>query len=246
MTYPIHENKYLEKSLFTAKEFIRYRYENGNYPKKYIIIFQKSSERYVKRKYHAKKNVNGSQAGHMYTYKDIGFFKMNGIGAPHAVTVIEELIALGGKEFIIVGTAGGLQGFGVSVCNRAIRDEGTSYHYIPHGKYSYPDDRLTKRLSKSMECIGLQYTVGTTWTIDAPYRETKAEISRHKKDGVRSVEMEASALFALAKVRKVKIAAAFSISDLVGGDKWSPQFHKHNVKDNLHKTIDAAVYCLSK
>ena len=104
---------------------------------------------------------------------------------------------------------------------------------------------MSKRFGKSIEKFGLDFEEGTTWTIDAPYRETKAEVQHYKKEGVKSVEMEASALFAVAQVRKVKIAAAFVISDLLGSDAWDPQFDKRHVKTKLYRLIDASVDCLS-
>jgi uridine phosphorylase len=170
---------------------------------------------------------------------------MSGIGSPNAVTVIEELIALGGKFFINRGYAGGLQNEGVFLCQKALRDEGTSYHYIKDGQYIYPDKKLTKKLEKSLKKQNLNYKKGITWTIDAPYRETKAEITHYKKQGISTVEMEASALFAVAKYRKVKIASAFVVSDTLG-EKWEPKFHHRKVKESLNKLFDAAVDCLTK
>ena len=245
MSYPQHKNKHMEESLFNAWDSVKYNYKKKDFPKKYVIIFQRDSERHIKRKYASKKDKERSTNGPLYIYKNIGFFKMTGIGAPHAVTVMEEFIALGGKEFIIVGTAGGLQDFGIVVCDRAIRDEGTSYHYIAHGKYSYPDKGLTGRLMKILDNNDIHYRTGTSWTIDAPYRETKTEVQRYKKEGVQTVEMEASAMFAVCKLRNVKIAAAFSVSDLLDKE-WQPSFKKKHVKEGLINLVDAAVKCLSK
>jgi purine-nucleoside phosphorylase len=102
---------------------------------------------------------------------------------------------------------------------------------------------LTNKLGKAIKNIGLNYETSTSWTIDAPYRETKAEIKKYKKQGIATVEMEASALFAVAKLRKVKLASAFVVSDILG-EKWEPQFHTMNLKKTLHKLIDSGVACL--
>lgn len=171
---------------------------------------------------------------------------MTGIGSPHAATVFEELIALGGKEFLNIGSAGGLSDFGIFLCQKAIRDEGTSYHYLPHGEFTHPNKNLTRKLEKQLIKSKVEFQKAPTWTIDAPYRETIAEIKHYKKTGVKTVEMEASALFAVAKVRKVKIASAFVVSDILGEDKWDPQFNKKHVKQNLNKLFDVAVSCLLK
>lgn len=97
-----------------------------------------------------------------------------------------------------------------------------------------------------MDARKIRYNTGTSWTIDAPYRETRAEIQRYKKEGVQTVEMEAAAMFAVGKLRKVRMAAAFSVSDIIGGEEWEPSFHARHVKDNLTVLIDAAFKCLSK
>lgn len=243
MSFPKFKNKHLEKALFEPQDFINYKkFSKRKLPKKYIITYQTSALNYFKRKYHPKK-IEIYSLLTIYRYKDIGFIKMKGVGSPHSAGILEELIALGGKEFLNIGTAGGLQHEGIFLCNKALRDEGTSYHYIPHGDYSHPDKSLTKKLGKAIEKQGLEYYRGTTWTTDAPYRETKAEIQKYKKQGIATVEMEASALFTVAKYRKVKIASAFVVSDILG-EKWEPKFHKLDMKRTLHKLIDAAVKCL--
>ena len=170
---------------------------------------------------------------------------MNGIGCPHVTVVLETLIALGGKIFLNIGIAGGLHHDGIFLCQKALRDEGTSYHYIAHGHFSYPDEKLTRKLGRVMEKQRLKYFNGITWTIDAPYRETRAEVEKYSKKGISTVEMEASAIFAVAKLRKVKIASAFVVSDILGKN-WEPKFHKFDVKRALNKLLDAAVECLIK
>lgn len=245
MTYPKFKNKHLEKPLFNPHDFLKYKRRNfKNFPKRWVIIWQSSIERYLKRKYRAKEIEMGFQGG-IYLLNNVGVVRIGGIGSPHAVGNIEEIIARGGKEFILVGTAGGLQDFGVFLCEKALRDEGTSYHYIPHRKFSYPHKELTERLEQNLKEFGMKIQRGTTWTIDAPYRETKAEVSHYKKKGISTVEMEASALFALAEFRKVRIAAAFVVSDLLGEEKWNPQFDAKHVKMKLNKLFEVAVKCLS-
>jgi len=129
----------------------------------------------------------------IYVYGDIGLVRMTGIGAPNAVTVLEELIALGGKQFLNIGTSGGFNSKGIFVCNKALRDEGTSHHYLAQGDYIYPNKELTDKLKKTLTKENVSFFEGTTWTIDAPYRETKAEVEHYNKSGISTVEMEASA-----------------------------------------------------
>ena len=249
MTYPNYENKHLEEPLvnppdyFNWKRFLKKDYKNA--PKRYVLIYYTRILRHFKKKYHPKK-INIYRLITIYQYKDIGVVQMTGVGAPNAATVLEELIALGGREFLNIGSAGGLQDFGVFLCDKALRDEGTSYHYMSHGDFTYPDKELTERLEKELYKNNIQFQKGTTWTIDAPYKETKTEIKHYKKQGLKTVDMEASALFAVAKIRKVKIASAFVVSDILGEDKWDPQFDAKHVRQKLNTLFDVAVECLLK
>ncbi|MBI2043955.1 nucleoside phosphorylase [Candidatus Pacearchaeota archaeon] len=242
MVYPNFKDKHLQESLFHPTDYIKYKKFKGKFPRKYIITYGERMKNYFLRKYKLKK-IKLYSLLTIYVYKDIGIVRMTGIGAPNAATVLEELIALGGKEFINIGTAGGLDTEGVFLCTKALRDEGTSYHYLPHGDYTYPDQKLTKKLKNVLRKEKVPFLEGVTWTIDAPYRETRAEVEQYSKQGVATVEMEASALFAVAQYRKVKIASAFIVSDLLG-KKWLPKFHRFDVRKAQHKLFDLVLKCL--
>lgn len=242
MAYPQFKNKHLQEALFHPQDFVNYKNVKGPFPKKYILCYQFSAKDHFLRKYKPKKRKIYSHLI-IYEYKDIGLVKMPGIGAPQAITILEELVALGGKDFLSIGTAGGLHHEGVFLCNKALRDEGTSHHYLPYGKFEYPNKEFTEKLAKCIKKKGINYFPGTTWTIDAPYRETKAEVERYSKQGISTVEMEASALFAVAKYRKVKMASAFVVSDVLK-KKWEPKFHSLNVRRTLNLLVDASVDCL--
>ncbi len=142
-----------------------------------------------------------------------------GIGAPLIAICTEELLALGAKEFLILGVAGAispkLEVGDTVLCTRAIRDEGTSHHYIRNSKYSYPDRGLTNSLYMAMKSNRMGFIKGTTWTNDAVYAQTNKEIARYSKEGVLTADMEAAALFAIAKRKGAKAAAVFSISDIL-------------------------------
>jgi uridine phosphorylase len=247
MVFPKYKNKHLEEALFSARDYSNYKKMRKDItPKKMIICYQKSIEVYFKKKFKGKfEKIKINNSLDYYKTKDIGFIKMKGVGSPNAATIMEELIALGVKEFINLGTAGGLYSEGVFLCSKAVRDEGTSHHYIKDGIYIEPDKKLTDRLGNSLEKFEINYQRGITWTIDAPYRETKKEIEYYKKLGVRTVEMEASALFAVAKVRKVKIASIFAVSDVLG-KKWDPKFHEIDLKKTLNKLVDASIDCFNE
>ncbi len=249
MVYPNFQNKHLEQAHFDPQDFVDWKINLKKFykkaPKKYIIIYYPKILNYFKRKYKPQR-IKLSRLITIYQHKDVGVVCMTGIGSPHASAIIEELIALGGKEFLNIGSAGGLKEFGTYLCEKSIRDEGTSFHYISHGKFAYPDKGLTKRLEKYLLKNNISFQKATSWTIDAIYRETKAEIQKYKKQNVATVEMESSALFIVAKIRKVKIASAFVVSDIIGGDKWDPQFDAKNVNQKLNQLFDVALECLLK
>jgi len=245
MGFPKLKNKHLFEALFSPSEFVKYKkWNKTNFPSKIIITYQKQTIRYFKRKFKGKYKLIKIAGNSFLLYKNIGILYLFGIGSPNATTIFEELIAMGGKEFINMGSAGGLYNTGIFLCNKALRDEGTSHHYLADGIYSYPNLDLTNRLKKYLNKYELKFNFGSTWTIDAPYRETKKEIIHYKKKGILTVDMESSALFAVAKFRNVKIASVFVVSDILGNEKWVPQFHKLNLMKTLNKLLDVTIDCL--
>lgn len=162
------------------------------------------------------------------------------IGAPTVAIVLEELSTRGVRSVIGVGFAGGLgpdmRPGDVVVCSEALRDEGTSYHYLAPAPTVLPDAELTGRLRNELG----DAAVGPTWTTDAPYRETVAEIAHFRSEGVLTVDMEAAALFAVASVCGVSAAAAFSVSDILDGARWQPSFTAADVGAALFQLFGAA------
>ena len=124
------------------------------------------------------------------------------VGAPFAVLVAEQLFASGCRLLISVTSAGQITPIGPTpyfvLIDRAIRDEGTSYHYLPGSTFAEaPDASLLARVEQAGRAhpdIALHW--GTTWTTDAPYRETESAIARARDLGTLAVEMEAAALYA--------------------------------------------------
>lgn len=245
MGFPNFKNKHLFDAVFDPIDYVKHKKFTGKYPKKYVLTCHHTVRDHFIRKYHPKK-IKLNHLVDIYAYKNIGLVRFAGIGCPNAAATLEELIALGGKEFINIGSAGGLQHEGLFVCTKALRDEGTSHHYLPPGKYSYPDKKLTKKFEDYLKDKGTKHFTGPTWTIDAPYRETKKEFEEYTRQGIMTVEMEAAALFAVATKRKIKIASAFIISD-IPGKKNLPKFHRFtNYQKELNKLVDEATQFLIK
>jgi nucleoside phosphorylase len=186
---------------------------------------------------------------HLYDATDgtVGVVGGFGIGAPAAVATMESLAAVGVRKFVGIGTAGalvpGLATGDVVVCDRAVRDEGVSHHYLPSSQWAHAAPELTARLQQTLSDAGLEPTMGSAWTIDAPFRETVAEARHYAADGVAVVEMEAAALFTVGAVRDVEVASAFAISDSLADGEWVPQFGHPRLAERLWAmlppTIDA-------
>lgn len=147
-----------------------------------------------------------------------------GVGAPLAAAFLEEIIALGCRKIIAVGGAGVLNrdltvGHAI-LPTSAVRDEGTSYHYLPAGREVAPSAAAVEAIRQTLEQHHVPYVEGKAWTTDAIYRETTAKIARRKAEGCICVEMEAAAFFAVAQFRGVTFGQLLYGGDDVSGDEW--------------------------
>jgi uridine phosphorylase len=147
-----------------------------------------------------------------------------GIGAPFAAAVFEVLIALGCRKFVACGSAGvlkpELERGAIVVPNSAIRDEGTSYHYCPPSRAIDIEQSVVSKLESVLRRHHVPYEVGRTWTTDAFFRETTGKIAERKAEGCLTVEMECSALVAVARFRGVTFGQYLVAVDDVSGEEW--------------------------
>ena len=161
------------------------------------------------------------------------------VGAPLAVGFMEKAIAMGGKKFIACGGSGVLNpelAVGhLLIPTAAVRDEGTSYHYLPPAFEIQLNPRVVERIESVVKGEGLDYLLTKTWTTDAFYRETKARVARYKHAGCDGVEMEASALAAVAEFHGVEFGAVFYGGDLVQADGWDHRGwnNRTEIRENL-------------
>ncbi|HUN05618.1 MAG TPA: nucleoside phosphorylase [Aggregatilineales bacterium] len=127
------------------------------------------------------------------------------VGASFAVLVAEELFVSGCQLLISMTSAGQIVPMGQPpyfvLIEKALRDEGTSYHYLPPDAYSHIDPTLLKCFEGAFEEASVRVLCGATWTTDAPFRETKPAIAYARSKGILGVEMEAAALYAFAEVK---------------------------------------------
>ena len=127
------------------------------------------------------------------------------VGAPFAVLVAEQLFASGCRLLVSVTSAGQIASLGPTpyfvLIDRALRDEGTSQHYLPPSVFAEADPILADRTFAALSHLPGKLHRGTAWTTDAPYRETEEAIAAAQAHGALAVEMEAAALYAFARAR---------------------------------------------
>ncbi len=163
------------------------------------------------------------------------------IGGPYTVLVAEQLAACGVR--MIVGlTSAGRIGLrlpipGVVIVERAIRDEGTSYHYLPAGESVAAPAGVADALEAEVSAIGLPVERGLVWTTDAPYRETAEQIDRYERMGALAVEMQAASLFAFAMARRVAVGMVAHVTN--APDHEGERFDKgtHELQRGLLRAV---------
>ena len=139
------------------------------------------------------------------------------VGAPFAVLVAEELFASGCRLLVSITSAGQITPVGhppyFIIIDRALRDEGTSHHYAAPSDYSEADSQLIAEVTQSLAKNGVVAVTGSSWTTDAPFRETAEAIAAARSKGVLAVEMEAAALYAFARAKKQKIVCLAHVTN---------------------------------
>jgi uridine phosphorylase len=142
------------------------------------------------------------------------------VGAPFAVLVAEELFACGCRFLLSLTSAGQIDALAAPpyfvVIERALRDEGTSYHYAAPSEFAEADPPLVAIAMDALQREGLRVFAGASWTTDAPFRETAAAIEYARAAGVLAVEMEAAALYAFARARAASVLCLAHVTNAMG------------------------------
>jgi uridine phosphorylase len=213
---PILERKhYREASAFTPEGLLREaRRQKGIAPKSVpaVCVLDPDGDmvRQLMRAARARRDC-GWACYHtdLYRYADGALeFGLIGcaVGAPFAVLIAEQLFASGCRLLISMTSAGQLAPLRPPpyfvLIDKALRDEGTSYHYLPPGEFSHADEALLARMEGAFGDLRVPVERGATWTTDAPFRETAETIATMGRKGLLAVEMEAAALYAFAAARQ--------------------------------------------
>jgi len=142
------------------------------------------------------------------------------VGAPFAVLVAEELFACGCEFLMSVTSAGQITPAGrppyFVIIDRALRDEGTSYHYAAPEAFAEADPKLVATAKTALDEAGIRAHVGSSWTTDAPFRETAEAIAAARANGILAVEMEAAALYTFAQKRNTAILCLAQVTNTMG------------------------------
>ncbi|KAA3657183.1 MAG: purine-nucleoside phosphorylase [Calditrichaeota bacterium] len=147
-----------------------------------------------------------------------------GLGDAYAAGMFEEVIARGCRKFIAVGSCGVLDdsitmGHAL-VPDRAVRDEGASFHYLPPAREVDASPEAVAAIENVLKRRDVPYIRTKTWTTAGFYRETQTRMHRRKQEGCLTVEMEAASLFAVAKFRNVTIGQLLYSGDSLAGEAW--------------------------
>lgn len=158
---------------------------------------------------------------HTFTRGEIEFGIIGRVvGAPFAVLVAEELFACGCELVISIISAGQIVSLGqppyVVLIEEALRDEGTSYHYLPPSPYATLHPALKEIIADNWDHERVPLYSGASWTTDAPFRETEAMIEWCRERGILTVEMEAAALYALAEARQYDVICFAHVTNRMG------------------------------
>jgi len=250
-----------DEAVFTPSDYIRNVAENRNVSVEALKIPQRLIMTYQRSTYESAKNlINGKSVEWIYGEAQpfcIGRFNdveigvgRFWIGAPAAAFTLEEAIACDAKTIFEVGLSGGLQTFlqpgDIVVITEAIRDEGTSHHYLVPEERVESSAQLRNMLIKHLEKRKVKHFVGSVWSTDGAYRETRGKFRRFRNGGVLAVDMETSAIFAVAKYRNVKVASAQVISDVLTEDGWLQAFEHQSVRESTVILLESVLEVLSR
>lgn len=242
----------LDQPVVTAEKYIAYKKANGYMeefvpPKVVLICYQKSLLDFL-----LKQNPKITLAKHV---SDLYFLEDNqvailggwGIGAPALSNRLEQLIALGVKKIIAVGTAGTLlksHNIGDFVLSTdALAEDGVSHLYLPEGT---PFAKADSKMVAAWKEFATKQSIPSfhqipTWSFSALFRETPRHIRRVTALGCGVVEMEAATLFAIGQEKGVQTMTLFVISDSVTEEAWTPHVKEPYVKNNLYQLANWAL-----
>ncbi len=171
------------------------------------------------------------------------------LGAPQAARMLEILSAMGVEKFMICGGAGTLDnditGNKILVATSAVRDEGTSYHYLPPSRTIEIKKEVKDKIIETLTELKEDFVEVKTWTTDASFRETPDKVELRKEEGCAIVEMECSAYYSVAKFKGLDCGQLLYAGDVVQKEGWDYR-DWHSRTDTREHLFNLAVKCVMK
>lgn len=246
---------YSNEPIVTAEKLLEHKRTCGHLgddkvPETVLVCYQRSTMEYLL-KQHPELQLSKAVT-HFYINDDgnLGILGDWGVGAPGLAIKMEELIALGAKRFIAVGTAGSLLNAhriaDFVLCRKALAEDGVAHLYLPP---NHPIVEADPQMAADWHSFAKEYSLpsfadGISWSFSAIFRETLADIYRVEKQGCSTVEMEAATLYAIGRAKKVQTLTLLVISDSLTEKDWFPQIKNPKVRDNLHQLAEwALAFC---
>jgi len=167
-------------------------------------------------------------------------------GAPYAASILENLASSGVKKFIFIGWCGafreGINPGDIFFTSESFSDEGCSKSYMNGIKDCfYPEEDFFSEIYSFFKCQNINVKKSSLFSTDAIYRETTEKIDFFKKLGAEAVDMENSAIYAVAEFLNLKVIAINVVSDIIEKDQWKPGFKNKNFKRGRETLIDGVI-----
>jgi uridine phosphorylase len=257
MSFPNYPEKHKAESLLKAEDIVAYRRRLGRIPAiepAHGALFCLERGLPERMRWHIPVRRVGSMNADLHEVKKtnnrVTILTNFGGGSMIVAELAEELAVMGAKKMIMMTWAGALQPHlksgDIVVCNRAIRDDGVSQHYLPPEKYVDGDAGLAEQLAQAIQARGAGCEIGSTWTTAAPYRETRAEVQRYQAEGVKVVEMESAGLFTIGQIRGIQTAAVVVIMDSLASLEWKVPEKLDGILRSLELVYAAAIDVLGQ
>jgi uridine phosphorylase len=257
MSFPNYPEKYRRESLLRAEDIVAYRKRLGRMPKiesPHGVLFCLERGLPERMRWRVPVRKAGSMNADVYEVKraknSVAILTHFGGGSPMVVELAEELAVMGAMRMILMTWGGTLQHAlkpgDIVVCNRAIRDDGASHHYLPAERDIGADAALAGQLADAIRARRAKCILGTTWTTDAPYRETREEVQQYQSEGVSVVEMESAGLFTVGQVRGILTASVVVVMDSLAALRWQTPERLDGISRSLEVVYAAAIEVLAQ
>lgn len=257
MSFPNHPDKQRYEALLKAEDIVAYRRRLGRMPAidplgGDLLCLERGLPERMRWRIPVRRagSMNADVYATRRTKNPVAVLTHFGGGSPMVAELAEELAVMGAKKMLLM-TWGGtlqpdLQPGDIVICNAALRDEGTSQHYLPPGKTIQADPGLVQKLEQAIRARGASSSTGVTWTTDAPYRETREEVCSYQSEGVKVVEMEAAGLFTIGQTRSLPTAAVVVVMDSLAALVWKAPERLDGIMRSLEVVYSACIEVLAQ